>query len=165
MAMLWSAYHCVHGTSYLCTLLASAFIKPSLHQLDFLQKFFFTEIFSSAVIVPLWVKLKDTNTDLRHKYNANLLYAWTMCSSDDSVCDLVTIQGGRTPLDLARMNCCRAVVDVIGTYGELQIFCTVVNSLSFTHRYRNTLNKMLHIHIYMCVCMYTVMFSLSVPMK
>ena len=49
------------------------------------------EIFGSAVIVPLWVKLKDTNTDMIHKYNANWLYTWTMCSFDDSVCDLITI--------------------------------------------------------------------------
>ena len=32
VAMSWSAYHC---TSCLCTLSASAFIEPSLHQLDF----------------------------------------------------------------------------------------------------------------------------------
>ena len=36
MPMVWSAYHCVHGTSCLCALpSASAFIEPSLHQLDF----------------------------------------------------------------------------------------------------------------------------------
>ena len=40
VAMIWSAYHCVHGTSCLCTLSASAFIVPSLHQLDFLLEIF-----------------------------------------------------------------------------------------------------------------------------
>ena len=40
VAMLWSAYHCVHGTSCLCTLSASEFIKPSLHLLDFFLEIF-----------------------------------------------------------------------------------------------------------------------------
>ena len=31
VAMVWGAYHCVHGTSFLCTLSASAFIESSLH--------------------------------------------------------------------------------------------------------------------------------------
>ena len=35
--MIRSAYHCVHDTSCLCTLSASAFIEPSLHQLDFFR--------------------------------------------------------------------------------------------------------------------------------
>ena len=35
LAVLWSAYHCVHGNSCFCTSSASAFIEPSLHQLDF----------------------------------------------------------------------------------------------------------------------------------
>ena len=34
VAMIWSAYHCVHGTSCLCTDM-SAFIEPFIHQLDF----------------------------------------------------------------------------------------------------------------------------------
>ena len=38
--MLWSAYHCVHGTSCLCTSSASAFIEPSLYRLDFLLEIF-----------------------------------------------------------------------------------------------------------------------------
>ena len=28
--MVWGKYHCVYGTSHLCTLSASAFIEPSL---------------------------------------------------------------------------------------------------------------------------------------
>ena len=45
VAMVWSAYPCVHGTFCLCTLSASAFIEPSLHQLDF-----FLEIFSWRLV-------------------------------------------------------------------------------------------------------------------
>ena len=35
VAVLWSAYHCVALIPCLCTLSASVFIEPSLHQLDF----------------------------------------------------------------------------------------------------------------------------------
>ena len=45
VAMLWSAYHCVHGIPCLCTLSASAFIEPSLHQLDFFLKSFYGDLF------------------------------------------------------------------------------------------------------------------------
>ena len=38
--MVWSAYHSVHGTSCLCTFPTSAFIEPSLPQLNFFQKSF-----------------------------------------------------------------------------------------------------------------------------
>ena len=62
---------------------------------------------------------QDTNTDMIHKYNANWLYAWTMCNFDDSVCDLITIQRGHTPLERARVYGHKAVVDVIVTHGEL----------------------------------------------
>ena len=52
VAMLWSAYHCVHGTSCLCTLSASAFIEPSLYQLDFFFRNLFMETcFCSFLIV------------------------------------------------------------------------------------------------------------------
>ena len=34
VVMLWSAYHCAHGTSCLCTLSASAFIEAPLHWVD-----------------------------------------------------------------------------------------------------------------------------------
>ena len=33
VAILWSAYHCVHGTSCLCTSSIGAIIEPSLHHL------------------------------------------------------------------------------------------------------------------------------------
>ena len=56
VAMVWSAYqyHCVHGTSCLCTLSASAFIETALHQLDFFLEIFLWSSYSAiAVLSPL----------------------------------------------------------------------------------------------------------------
>ena len=48
--VIWSAYHCVRGTSSLCTLPASAFIEPSLCQLDFfLEIFFYGDLYSRKI--------------------------------------------------------------------------------------------------------------------
>ena len=44
--MLWSTYHCVHGTSCFCTLSTSASIEPSLHQLDFFLEIFLWRLVS-----------------------------------------------------------------------------------------------------------------------
>ena len=45
-------YHCVHGTSCLCTLSASAlmFFQPSLHQLDFFKKSFYRDLYVHVCI-------------------------------------------------------------------------------------------------------------------
>ena len=44
VAMVWSAYHCVHMALLVCVLCqASAFIEPFLHQLDLFFRNFFME--------------------------------------------------------------------------------------------------------------------------
>ena len=47
MAMLWSAYHCVHGTScfVLCQPVRSC-IEPSLHGLDFFLEIFLWRLYN-----------------------------------------------------------------------------------------------------------------------